>query len=78
MYFYLDIPLIWAYQHLSVLMYDLNMIILYILCSIQHHIVSIFPLDGHIITCQFLYDLNMIILYIIFPFCTKVLDTVLK
>ena len=31
MYFYLDIPLIWAYQHLSVLMYDLNMIILYII-----------------------------------------------
>ena len=28
MYFYLDIPLIWAYQHLSVLMYDLNMMIL--------------------------------------------------
>ena len=44
MYFYLDIPLIWAYQHLSV----------------------------------FMYDLNMIILYIIFPFSTKVLDTVLK
>ena len=31
MYFYLDIPLIWAYHHLSVLMYDLNMIILYII-----------------------------------------------
>ena len=25
-----------------------------------------------------MYDLNMIILYIIFPFSTKVLDTVLK
>ena len=36
----LDIPLIWAYQHLSVFMYDLNMIILYIICSIQHNSVG--------------------------------------
>ena len=31
--FFFDIPLIWAYHHLSVFMYDLNMIILYIICS---------------------------------------------
>ena len=36
---FFDIPLIWAYHHLSVFMYDLNMIILYIICSTSQDMV---------------------------------------